>query len=71
MGLVLPPALVEWHWSTSTSPTLFLTPHPLRQWADTFPWAALVAAIECSFAQRFPPRSCEADVPCPSGCCWP
>jgi hypothetical protein len=28
--------------------------HPLRQWADTFPWAALVAAIERSFAQRFP-----------------
>lgn len=28
--------------------------HPLRQWADTFPWAALVAAIERSFAARFP-----------------
>ena len=28
--------------------------HPLRQWADAFPWAALVAAIERSFAQRFP-----------------
>jgi hypothetical protein len=28
--------------------------HPLRQWAETFPWAALVAAIERSFAQRFP-----------------
>jgi len=28
--------------------------HPLRQWADTFPWAALVAAVERSFAQRFP-----------------
>lgn len=31
--------------------------HPLRQWADTFPWAALVAAIERSFAQRFPKDS--------------
>ena len=31
--------------------------HPLRQWADTFPWAALVDAIERSFAQRFPPSS--------------
>ena len=20
--------------------------HPLRQWADTFPWAALVAAVD-------------------------
>jgi IS5 family transposase len=31
--------------------------HPLRQWADTFPWAALVDAIERSFAQRFPTSS--------------
>lgn len=31
--------------------------HPLRQWADTFPWAALVQAIEQSFAQRFPQKS--------------
>jgi len=28
--------------------------HPVRQWADTFPWAALVAAVEQSFARRFP-----------------
>jgi len=28
--------------------------HPVRQWADTFPWAALVAAVERSVAQRFP-----------------
>ena len=28
--------------------------HPIRQWADTFPWTALVAAVERSFAQRFP-----------------
>ncbi len=27
---------------------------PLRQWAETFPWAALVAAVERSFAQRCP-----------------
>jgi len=27
--------------------------HPVRQWADTFPWAALVAAVDRSFAQRF------------------
>ena len=31
--------------------------HPIRQWADTFPWAALVAAIDRSFTQRFPPHS--------------
>jgi transposase len=28
--------------------------HPVRQWADTFPWAAVVAAVERSFTQRFP-----------------
>jgi Transposase domain (DUF772) len=31
--------------------------HPIRPWADTFPWAALVAAIDHSFAQRFPKDS--------------
>ena len=31
--------------------------HPIRQWADTFPWAALVAAIDRSFTQRFPTHS--------------
>ena len=31
--------------------------HPIRQWADTFPWAALVAALERSVAQRFPQDS--------------
>ena len=28
--------------------------HPVRQGADTLPWAALVAAVDRSFAQRFP-----------------
>jgi hypothetical protein len=28
--------------------------HPIRPWADTFPWAALVAAVDRSCAQRFP-----------------
>jgi hypothetical protein len=31
--------------------------HPIRQWADTFPWAALVEAIAQSFAERFPQTS--------------
>lgn len=31
--------------------------HSLRQWADTFPWAELVEAVEQSFARRFPPGS--------------
>ena len=31
--------------------------HPVRQWADTFPWAALVAAVDRSVAQRLPTPS--------------
>jgi hypothetical protein len=47
------------HWLTGRGPYLEVanvvpaTP-PLRQWAETFPWAALVAAIDRSCAQRFP-----------------
>lgn len=33
------------------------TTHSLRQWADTFPWTAMVEAVERSFAGRFPKRS--------------
>jgi hypothetical protein len=39
--------------------------HPLRQWADTFPWAALVSAIEQSVAQRFPNPSPRGRRPVP------
>jgi len=39
--------------------------HPIRQWADTFPWAVLVAAIEHSVAQRFPTRSRRGRSPIP------
>jgi transposase len=47
------------HWLTGRGPCLQVADfvpatHPLRQWADTLPWAALVAAIDRSFAQRFP-----------------
>jgi hypothetical protein len=47
------------HWLTGRGPCLLVadfvpeTP-PLRQWAETFPWTALVAAVDRSFAQRFP-----------------
>ena len=37
--------------------------HPLRQWADTFPWAALVAAVERSVAQRFPTPTARGRAP--------
>ena len=39
--------------------------HPIRQWADTFPWAALVSAIEQSFATRFPKKSPRGRRPVP------
>jgi Transposase domain (DUF772) len=47
------------HWLTGRGPCLQVADfvpetHPIRQWADTFPWAALVAAIDCSFARRLP-----------------
>ena len=38
---------------------------PIRQWADPFAWAALVAAVEQSFAQRFPKRSPRGRAPIP------
>lgn len=30
--------------------------HPIRLWADTFPWDAMVQAVEQSFARRFPTK---------------
>ena len=47
------------HWLTGRGPCLQVADfvpdtHPLRQWADTFPWAAMVAAVDRSFAQRVP-----------------
>ena len=58
------------HWLSDTGPRLQVTDfvtdtHPLRQWADTFPWATLVAAVEHSFAQRFPKRSPCGRAPVP------
>jgi transposase len=47
------------HWLTGRGPRLQVADfvpetHPIRQWAETFPWAALVAAVDGSFARRFP-----------------
>ena len=47
------------HWLSGTGTHLQVTDfvpatHPIRLWADTFPWAALVSAIEQSFQKRFP-----------------
>ena len=58
------------HWLGGTGPRLQVTDfvpdaHPIRQWADTFPWPVLVAAIEQHFATRFPKRSNRGRAPVP------
>src|SRR2546428_1549770 len=58
------------HWLSGTGTRLQVTdfvpePHPIRQWADTFPWAALVSAIEYSFQKRFPTTSPRGRRPVP------
>ena len=59
------------HWLSGTGARLHVTDfvpasHPIRQWADTFPWAALVSAIEHSFAQRFPRSTPRGRWPIPA-----
>jgi hypothetical protein len=49
------------HWFTGRGPHLeppeFVPEsHPIRLWAETFPWDAMVQAVEQSFAQRFPKK---------------
>ena len=56
------------HWLTGPGRPLVVTDfvpetHPLRQWADTFPWTALVAAVERSVTQRFPTPTARGRVP--------
>jgi hypothetical protein len=58
------------HWLSGAGPRLQVADfvpdtHPIRQWAETFPWAALVAAVEHRFAQRFPKRSPRGRAPVP------
>ena len=64
------------HWLGGTGARLQVTDfvpgmHPIRQWADTFPWAALVSASEQSFDKRFPKKSPVVDGPFPSASCAP
>jgi hypothetical protein len=58
------------HWVSGTGTRLHVADfvpdtHPLRQWADTFPWAALGAAVEQRFEKRFPKRSPCGRAPVP------
>ena len=50
------------HWLGGTGPSLVVADfvpdsHPIRLWADTFPWEQLVEAIEHSMERRFPKKS--------------
>ena len=56
------------HWLTGRGPHICVADfvpetHPLRQWADTFPWAVLVAAVDHSVAQRFPTQTTRGRAP--------
>lgn len=50
------------HWLGGRGPALavadFVPPdYPLRRWADTFPWAKMVTAVDAHVALHFPPVS--------------
>jgi hypothetical protein len=50
------------HWLGGSGPSMLVADfvpdaHPIRLWADTFPWDQLVAVIEQSFERRFPQKS--------------
>jgi hypothetical protein len=56
------------HWLTGAGRPLVVADfvpetHPIRQWADTFPWTELVAAVERSFAHRFPAPTARGRAP--------
>jgi transposase len=56
------------HWLRGTGRLLIVADfvpetHPLRQWADTLPWTALVAAVDRNFAQRFPTPTARGRAP--------
>jgi len=50
------------HWLRGGGPRMNVSDfvpldHPLRMWADTFPWTTMVAAVDQSFARRFPKKA--------------
>jgi len=58
------------HWLSGTGtqlqvPDFVPASHPRRQWADTFPWGALVSASEQSFPKRVPQKSPRGRQPVP------
>ena len=50
------------HWLGGIGPSLQVADfvpdsHPIRLWAETFPWDEFVSAVELSFERRFPKKS--------------
>ncbi len=63
------------HWLTGRGPCLQVADfvpdtHPLRQWAETFPWAAMVAAVDRSCAQRVPKPTTRGRPPVSTRVLW-
>jgi hypothetical protein len=59
------------HWLGGSGPRLRVADivpktNSLRPWAETFPWAEMVEAIEKSVARRFPKRSSRGRRPVPT-----
>lgn len=58
------------HWLTGQGKGIdvsaFVPPmHPLRLWSDVLPWSKFVAAVEQSFARRFPKQHSGGQAPLP------
>ena len=56
------------HWVTGTGRPLIVADfvpetHPVRQWADTFPWTALVAAVDQYCVQHLPRPTARGRAP--------
>jgi hypothetical protein len=59
------------HWLSGSGPRLQVADvvpktNSIRQWTETFPWTKLVAAVEQSFASRFPKRANGGRHPVPT-----
>jgi len=56
------------HWLKGTGSFLLVgefvpDDHPLRQWADTFPWEKMVQAVEAHFSKHFPKKARSGRAP--------
>ena len=63
------------HWLRGTEARLHVADfvpdtHPLRQWADTFPWAAWWPLLSTVLTPAFPHAPRVDEPPFRSECCW-